>query len=152
MEKLSDSQWLGSICKTGLGFLLMCVTLLTMLKCTFDCFSILKTVQPEDLTNQTRVLESIERVLESLTEKTSNWKYKDMNIDSISEVADLNAPSSSHNIGHVIWIIVHYQAVKQAPCPVFTTAHFLHRMFKFTGISFIEYMHFFVVSSDRGKQ
>ncbi|XP_052709346.1 ER membrane protein complex subunit 2-like [Crassostrea angulata] len=30
------------------------------------------TVQPEDLTNQTRVLESIERVLESLTEKTSN--------------------------------------------------------------------------------
>lgn len=64
-------------------------------------FSILKTVQPEDLTNQTRVLESIERVLESLTEKTSNWKYKDMNIDSISEIADLNAPSSSHNIGHV---------------------------------------------------
>ncbi|XP_055998569.1 ER membrane protein complex subunit 2-like isoform X2 [Ostrea edulis] len=30
------------------------------------------TVQPEDLTNQTRVLESIERVLESLTEKTAN--------------------------------------------------------------------------------
>lgn len=97
----SDSQRLGSICKTGLGFLVMCVTLLTMLKCTFDCFSILKTVQPEDLTNQTRVLESIERVLESLTEKTSNWKYKDMNIDSISEIAVLNAPSSSHNIGHV---------------------------------------------------
>lgn len=37
------------------------------------------------------------------------------------------------------WIIVHYQAVKQAPCPVFTTAHFLHTMFKFK--SFIEYMH-----------
>jgi hypothetical protein len=33
----------------------------------------IQTVQPEDLTNQTRVLESIERVLESLTEKTANW-------------------------------------------------------------------------------
>ena len=39
----------------------------------YFCLYYLQTVQPEDLTNQTRVLESIERVLESLTDKTSNW-------------------------------------------------------------------------------
>lgn len=38
VEKFSDTQQLGSICKTGLGFPLMYVTLLIMLKCTFDCF------------------------------------------------------------------------------------------------------------------
>lgn len=58
--------------KLALGFCWCVCYIVNYAKVYIWLFSILKTVQPEDLTNQTRVLESIERVLESLTEKTSN--------------------------------------------------------------------------------